>query len=99
MIVGKLDERAARDLRRRLMESPDVSASAKEYLIQHGELKTTVSFQPPSGIHWDDQTYRGDAYSCYAWSCDVAEVEIDSLDYTARVTNVVSVVECGRVIN
>jgi CO/xanthine dehydrogenase Mo-binding subunit len=29
----------------------------------------------------------------------VAEVEVDCVDYAARATNLVSVVECGRVIN
>jgi CO/xanthine dehydrogenase Mo-binding subunit len=99
MIVGKLVERAARELRKRLMEPEDFSAAAKQYLAKHGELKVTVKFEPSSHIRWSDETYRGDAYAGYAWCCDVAEVEVDPVEYLARVTNFVSVVECGRVIN
>ena len=99
MIVGKLVERAALELRKRLMEPQDFSTAAKQYLALHGELKVTVCYEPSSDIRWDDNKYRGEAYSGYSWSCDVAEVEVDLVEYMARVKNVVSVVECGRVIN
>ena len=62
-------------------------------------MTVRVQYQPPPGIQWDDKRYRGDAYAAYSWSCDVAEVEVDPVDYTARVTHFVSVVECGQVIN
>jgi CO/xanthine dehydrogenase Mo-binding subunit len=99
MVVGKLVERAALEMRKRLGQPKDFSVAAREYLAKHGELKITVKFEPSSDIHWDDETYRGEAYAGYTWSCDVAEVEIDPVEYMARVTNFVSVVECGRVIN
>jgi CO/xanthine dehydrogenase Mo-binding subunit len=99
MVVGKLVERAARELRNRLNEPKDFGAAAREYSARHGELKVTVKFEPSSDIRWSDETYRGDAYAGYAWCCDVAEVEVDPVEYMACVTNFVSVVECGRVIN
>jgi CO/xanthine dehydrogenase Mo-binding subunit len=99
MVVGKLVERAALEMRDRLGQPKDFSVAAREYLAKHGELRITVKFEPASDIHWDDETYRGEAYAGYTWSCDVAEVEIDPVEYMARVTNFVSVAECGRVIN
>src|SRR5262249_9212397 len=99
MIVGKLVERAALEMRNRLGQPKDFNITAREYLAKHGELRITVKFEPPSDIHWDDETYRGEAYAGYTWCCDVAEVEVDPVEYMARVTNFVSVVECGRVIN
>jgi CO/xanthine dehydrogenase Mo-binding subunit len=99
MIVGKLVERAVGELRNRLKQPQDFSAAAREYVKQSGELKITVKYEPASDIVWSDETYRGDAYSGYAWCCDVTEVEVDPVEYMARVTNVVSVVECGQVIN
>ncbi len=99
MVVGKLVERAALELRKRLKEPTDFEAAARQYLAEHGELRITVQYEPSSEVHWDDETYRGEAYAGYAWSCDVAEVEVDAVEYMARVTNFVSVVECGRVIN
>jgi len=99
MIVGKLVERAAQDIRRRLMDPEDFKIAAQEHLQRQGELKVTARHEPPLGLKWDDETYRGDAYSAYAWSCDVAEVEVDPIEFSARATNITSVVECGRVIN
>jgi CO/xanthine dehydrogenase Mo-binding subunit len=99
MVVGKLAERAALELRKRLNEPADFMKAAQAYLTREKELKVTVRYEPSSEIHWDDATYRGDAYSGYAWSCDIAEVEVDPVDYSARATGITSVVECGRVIN
>lgn len=99
MIVGKLVERAALELRRRLDEPEDFPSAAKQHLIDHGNLTATVRYEPPRDINWDESTYRGDAYAAYSWSCDVAEVELDMTEYAARVTNFVSLVECGRVLN
>src|SRR5262249_21739866 len=99
MVVGKLVERAALELRRRLNEPEDFQSAARQYIRQHGELLVKVHYEPPADIQWDDITYRGDAYAAYSWSCDIAEVEVDMTDYGARVTNFVSTVECGRVLN
>jgi CO/xanthine dehydrogenase Mo-binding subunit len=99
MIVGKLVERAAQEIRKRLNEPEEFVTAARHHLSQHGELKVTIPYEPSSDIRWDDETYRGEAYSGYAWSCDVAEVEVDLVEYAARATRIVSVVECGRVIN
>ena len=99
MIVGKLIERAALELRHRLNKPEDFRSAASQYLRQHGTLVVSVRYEPPPDIYWDETTYRGDAYAAYSWSCDVAEVEVDLTDYGARVTNFVSTVECGRVLN
>jgi CO/xanthine dehydrogenase Mo-binding subunit len=99
MIVGKLVERAALELRRRLNEPADFQSAASRYFAQHGGLAVSARYDPPPQIHWDDASYRGDAYAAYSWCCDVAVVEVDLTEYAARVTNFVSTVECGRVLN
>jgi CO/xanthine dehydrogenase Mo-binding subunit len=99
MIIGKLVERAALELRRRLNEPEDFQAAARQHVMEHGDLTVTVRYEPPPDIRWDDASFRGDAYAAYSWSCDVAEIELDLTDYAARVTNFVSTVECGRVLN
>jgi CO/xanthine dehydrogenase Mo-binding subunit len=99
MVVGKLVERAALELRQKLGDPEDFQTAAKRYIEQHGALAVTVRYTAPTGVQWDDTTYRGDAYAAYSWSCNVAEVEVDLTDYSARLENFVSVVECGRVLN
>ena len=37
-------------------------------------LRASSQYQPPPGIHWDDEKYQGDAYGAYAWAVYVAEV-------------------------
>ena len=99
MIVGKLVERASSELRRQLGDPADFESAAKQRFNESGGLTVTVRYEPPPAIHWDDATFRGDAYAAYSWSCDVAEIEVDMTDYAARLTNFVSTVDCGRVLN
>ncbi len=53
----------------------------------------------PVSIQWDDATYRGDAYACYAWATHVAEVEVDLRTCNVRVTDYVALQEVGKVIH
>jgi CO/xanthine dehydrogenase Mo-binding subunit len=86
MIVGGLIHEAATELRERLArEQPPVRAD-----------KTYVQ---PETIHWDDQTYRGDAYPVYAWACTVADVAVDVDTGEVRVTDLTTAVDCGRAIH
>jgi CO/xanthine dehydrogenase Mo-binding subunit len=62
-------------------------------------LKTFSKYQPPPNVVWDDEKYQGDAYGTYAWAVYVAEVNVDTLTYEARVDDFVAVQEVGRVIN
>src|SRR5262249_25170277 len=108
MIVGKLIERGAHLLRNRIVDfaglkgafSPeDFRAAAQRLVEEQGNIHVTVDYEPPVDVSWNDETYQGEAYAGYSWSCDVAEVEVDLVEFAARVTNFTSVVECGRVIN
>jgi CO/xanthine dehydrogenase Mo-binding subunit len=82
------------------MSTPEAFARASgEYLRAHGSLEATVSYEPPPGVQWDAETYRGVPYGSYSWSCDVAEVEVDTVTAEIRLTDFVSVVECGKVLH
>src|SRR5438552_12987608 len=100
MIVGKLVEQAANDLKSKLSGmSGDFAAMCAAYIQQHGALKTFAKYQPPANIHWDDEKYQGDAYGAYAWAVYVAEVSLDTLTYETRVEDFVAVQEVGRVLH
>jgi CO/xanthine dehydrogenase Mo-binding subunit len=86
MIVGGLIRDAAAELRERLQaERPPVRVE-----------KTYVQ---PDSIHWDDATYRGDAYPVYAWACTIADVEVDMTTGEVRVTDLVIAVDCGKALH
>src|SRR5260370_16764722 len=62
-------------------------------------LRSFVKSQHPQGLHWDDETYQGDAYSAYAWAVYVAEVSVDMRTAEIHVDDFVAVQEVGKVIN
>jgi CO/xanthine dehydrogenase Mo-binding subunit len=108
MIVGKLVERAANELKEKLKSdaglsehySPEqFSASVRNYLSSSGPLRTRAQYEEPPGIHWDDQKYEGDAYGAYSWATYVAEVTVDTVTGEVQVDNFTAVQEVGRVIN
>jgi len=108
MIVGKLVESAALGLKQTLIRSgflrenyepAEFRQACRKYIEQFGPLKSTSQYQPPPGVHWDDEKYQGDAYGTYAWAVYVAEVTVDTTTCEVRVDDFVAVQEVGKVIH
>jgi CO/xanthine dehydrogenase Mo-binding subunit len=108
MIVGRLVESAAAGLKQTLLNSGllqepyDTAAFSRAcaaYIERFGPLKAFSQYQPPPGINWDDEHYRGDAYGAYAWAVYVAEVTVDMVTYETQVDDFVAVQEVGKVIH
>jgi CO/xanthine dehydrogenase Mo-binding subunit len=108
MVIGKLLERAAYDLRRILQSTgclgsnysaADFRAACAAYKQRHGELKTYARYEPPPDIVWNDEKYSGDAYGTFSWAVQVAEVAIDPATYEVHVGDFVSLQEVGHVIH
>jgi CO/xanthine dehydrogenase Mo-binding subunit len=94
MIVGRILERCAEELREKLG-----GLSPAEYAKRHGPLRVSKRHKMPEWIHWDEEHYRGDAYATYAWACDVAEVEMDRDTYEVRPIRITAVQEIGKAIH
>ena len=94
MIVGKLLERCARDMRRQLK-----TLTPAQYFKQHGPFTVTKQYEPPAGQVWDDDRYAGDAYGSYAWGCNVVELEVDPVTFEVTPTRVTAVAEIGKAIH
>ncbi len=87
MVVGKLVETAALGVkhaldRRRLSagrvhREPSSQPRASATSTPSARCAATSQYQPPPGLHWDDEKYMGDAYGTYAWAVYVAEVTVD----------------------
>jgi CO/xanthine dehydrogenase Mo-binding subunit len=108
MVVGRLIERASLQLVDMLRQRAglDEHFSAKEFFAAceryrkvNGEVLSLCRYEPPPGIHWDDQKYHGEAYPAYAWSVQVAQVAVDTVTYSAEVEEFWSVQEVGRLLN
>ena len=57
------------------------------------------AIQPPPGMQWDDEAYRGDAYGAYAWAVYVAAVSVDTTTWETRIDDFVALQEIGRVLH
>ncbi len=108
MIVGKLVENAALDLKRQLVEAKllppsgtgaAVTRAISRFRKSRGELKGIAEYVQPAEIQWDDLHYKGDAYGAFAWAVYVAEVSVDTVTYAVSVDEFVAVQEVGRVVH
>jgi CO/xanthine dehydrogenase Mo-binding subunit len=94
MVVGKILENCAREMKRRLGRM-----TPREYLRKHGPLLITKEYEKPAELQWSDETYRGDAYGAYGWGCDVAEVERDPVTFAVRPVRLTAAQEIGKAIH
>ena len=93
MVGGGLLKRCAEEMRERLGK-----LSPREYRRKYGPLVITKQYEPPPGLVWDDETYRGSAYGSFGWGCEVVEVELDPVTYEVRPTRVTTAQEVGKAI-
>jgi CO/xanthine dehydrogenase Mo-binding subunit len=94
MIVGRLLERCALDMRERLG-----GLSPRNYLRRHGPLVVTKQYERPPEMSWDEAAYHGDAYGSYGWACDVIELEVDRDTWAVRPIKLTTVHEIGKAIH
>jgi CO/xanthine dehydrogenase Mo-binding subunit len=108
MVVGKLVASAAMGVKQTLVgagilretcTAEEFRAACRQYVAAHGTLCSLARYEPPEGIFWDDQKYRGEAYAAFAWAIYVAEVTVDLTIFSARVDDFVALQEIGRVMN
>jgi CO/xanthine dehydrogenase Mo-binding subunit len=94
MIVGRILQRCAEDMRARLGD-----LTPRQYLRTHGPLVVTKTYERPAGMSWSDDSYRGDAYGTYGWGCDVVELEVDRDTWQVRPVALTTVHEIGKAIH
>jgi CO/xanthine dehydrogenase Mo-binding subunit len=101
MVVGGLCIKAAERLRETVEAATDLpfAESYRDHAAKSGGVRIDQRFEPYPGVHFDDETYRGDAYPAFGWASCVAEVDVDLDTGEVAVTNVVAVDDIGRVIH
>ena len=105
MVVGKVVEDCSRALRDRVLDGvkPDSRAAwieaADAYLAAGREASIQLTYRTPDYVEWDDATLQGDAYPCYAWACDVVEVEVDPDTMEIGIVGFWSAQDVGRAIH
>jgi CO/xanthine dehydrogenase Mo-binding subunit len=102
MVVGGLLIRAARRLRDEVEARNHGAAFADVRLrdaAAHGPTRIDQQFEPYPHVHFDDDTYRGDAYPAFGWAACVAAVDVDLDSGEVTVRDVVAADDIGAVIH
>jgi len=108
MVVGKLVHSAALGIKESLImdgklvdacSAEEFRSALRDYVAAHGPFRSLARYEQPSGIFWDDQKYRGEAYAAFAWAIYVAEVTVDLTTYGVTVNDFVALQEIGRVLH
>jgi len=108
MIVGKLVHSAALGVKETLIANglakesyapEEFQVACRDYVATHGRLRSLARYEEPSGIFWDDQQYRGEAYAAFAWAVYVAEVTVDLCTYNVSINDFVALQEIGKILN
>jgi len=108
MVIGNLVRSAAVGIKQTLTaggtlgssySAEEFRAACRRHIAEHGELRSFARYDPPEGVFWDDQEYRGEAYAAFAWAVYVAEIAVDLTTYSVRVEDFVALQEVGRVLH
>jgi CO/xanthine dehydrogenase Mo-binding subunit len=105
MIVGKLLVDNCEQIKEKLsLQDEPVSAeifkeAVKKYFKDHTTLIVREEYHHPKFITFDEESYKGYGYPVYAWSANVAEVEIDLTTYQVSVKKFYSAHDVGKAIN
>ena len=102
MVVGGLLIQAARRLRA-TVEGRYPGARFADVRVRDaatwGPTRIDQRFEPYPHVHFDDDTYRGDAYPAFGWAACVATVDVDLDSGEVTVRDVVAADDVGRVIH
>lgn len=104
MVVGHVVGQAASQLKEQVeayAKANDLDPTDRVAVAAHSpeELQTTVTYRPPPGIVWDDQTYSGDAYPVFGWACCLVDLAVDTDTLEVTVERCVHAVDVGKAIN
>jgi len=104
MVVGSIVENASKQLAARVREESakgggTFAEAADRLIAREGLITSLLQYAPPDFIQWDDAKYKGDAYPCFGWACDIAEVEVDLDTFEVTVIDFWSATDVGKAIN
>lgn len=98
-IVGKAAKEVADRVRAELQDGDDFASAGDRLLKRWDTISSLQQYEPPLTKQFDEDTYTGDAYPCFSWACDVAEVEVDLDTFETRVLKLWTAHDVGRAIH
>jgi CO/xanthine dehydrogenase Mo-binding subunit len=102
MVVGRVCQRAAMGLLALLQEQSGRDESF-EVLVRDrtssASLRVEEVYIAEIDMVWDENTYQGDAYPTFGWSCVVVDCTVDRDTGEVRYDKFVSATDVGRALN
>jgi len=102
MVVGGLLREAAEKFKEILGVYKNIDGyrqRVKEYLQTDAAREFRAKYKKPEDINWDEDRFYGNGYSAYSLGCYVAEVEVDRVDFSVKVTNFYAINDVGEIVN
>jgi CO/xanthine dehydrogenase Mo-binding subunit len=103
MVVGGVARIAASKLRDALQAETGAVTDDFDALLAARRSSTPLrvehQYLDDGSIQWDPETYRGDAYPTYGWSCGIVDLDVDLDTGEVRYRRFISATDVGRAIN
>jgi len=103
MVVGGVVKKAAEQLRDALQQETGLTSTDFDVLINgrtnDAPIRVLAEYEDNGTMEWDDQTYQGDAYPTYGWSCSVVDLDVDLDTGEVLYRRHVGATDVGKAIN
>ena len=102
MVVGQVVKRGAEQLLDALRAEVGGSGTFDELLAKRRTdtpLRVRAEYADDGSLVWDPQTYQGDAYPTFGWSCVVVDVDVDEDTGEVLYRRLVQATDVGRALN
>jgi len=77
----------------------DLERAAKRLCRGEDSVRYTADYKKPEDIHFDDKSYKGDAYGVYGYACAVTEIEVDKTTFEVKMNRFTTAVDVGKAIH
>ncbi len=103
MVVGGVTQIAARKLRQALKVETGLDTDDFAALLaarrSDAPLRAEHQYTDNGTVQWNPDTYQGDAYPTYGWSCSIVDIDLDRDTGEVLYRRFISATDVGRAIN
>jgi len=102
MVVGAVCLQAAKDLRTALQAEMGLEAPFSNLMDNRSSsetLRVESQYVDDGTLQWDEETYQGDAYPTYGWSCSIVDLSVDLDTGEVLYERFISATDVGKALN
>ena len=101
MVVGGVCQKAAKALREAVQERLGANESFERLLSNPAVegLRVESQYVDDGSLQWNEETYEGDAYPTYGWSCSVVDLTVDLDTGEVLYERFISATDVGKALN